>query len=122
MNGALADAAAPWVDHGVVPPRRLPAAPLEIAAYLADTLGHPVYERWTWARLVAVYGALPDARRAKPTVCRQLIDAPEVVEAWQRGRLRALPAHGTGGRHGRERAAEGACQALSPRGRGRGSR
>lgn len=88
-----ADGAAPvaWVDHGVVPPRRLPPEPNAIAAYLSDALGHPVYERWTWTRLIKVYGALPDARRAKPTVCRLLIDVPEVVEVWQRGRLRALP-------------------------------
>lgn len=83
----------PWIDHGVVPPRRLPTAPDEIAAYLTEALGHAVYERWTWSRLVSVYGALPDARRAKPGVCRLLIDTPQVVEAWQRGRLHALPAH-----------------------------
>lgn len=77
----------PWVDHGVTPPRRLPLQPEGIAAYLAETLAHPVYERWTWKRLIDVHGALPDARRAKPTVCRLLIDAPAVVEAWQRGRL-----------------------------------
>jgi len=90
---AAVDAAAArsWVDHGVVPPRRLPSSPDAIAAYLADVLGHPVYERWTWSRLIKVYGALPNARRIKPTVCRLLIDAPEVVEVWQRGRLRALP-------------------------------
>ncbi len=76
-----------WVDHGVTPPRRLPLEPEGIAAYLAEALGHPVYARWTWKRLIDVHGALPDARRAKPTVCRLLIDAPAVVEAWQRGRL-----------------------------------
>ena len=36
---------AAWVDHGVVTPRRLPLEPGAIAAYLAETLGHPVYER-----------------------------------------------------------------------------
>ena len=88
------DAVAPmtWIDLGVVPPRRLPAGPDAIAAYLAEVLGHPVYERWTWTRLIKAYGALPDARRVKPTVCRLLIDVPEVVEAWRRGRLRAMPA------------------------------
>lgn len=88
-NGATAPAA--WVDHGVVPPQRLPSEPAAVAAYLSEALGHPVYERWTWTRLIKVYGALPDAKRAKPTVCRLLIDVPEVVEVWQRGRLRALP-------------------------------
>ena len=87
------DESAPvWVDHGIVPPQRLPAQAEEAAAYLAEALGHPVYERWTWTRLAKVYGALPDARRAKPAVCRLLIDAPVAVEAWQRGRLRVLPA------------------------------
>lgn len=76
-----------WVDHGVAPPLRLPLSPEAMAAYLTDALGHAVYERWTWKRLVDVYGTLPDARRAKPTVCRLLIDAPAAVEAWQRGRL-----------------------------------
>jgi integrase/recombinase XerC len=76
-----------WVDHGMTPPRRLPLQAEGIAAYLAEALGHPVYERWTWKRLIDVHDALPNARRAKPTVCRLLIDAPAVVEAWQRGRL-----------------------------------
>jgi integrase/recombinase XerC len=47
-----------------------------------------VYQRWTWQRMIDVHGALPDARLAKPAVCRLPIDAPAVVEAWQRGRLR----------------------------------
>jgi len=78
------------VDHGVTPPRRLPQQPEGIAAYLAEALGHPVYERWTWRRLIDIHGTLPDARRAKPAVCRLLIDAPAVVEAWQRGRLQVM--------------------------------
>ena len=61
-----------WVDHGVVPPRRLPANPIEQAAYLAEALGHPVYERWTWLRLLTVHGTLPEARGARPAVCRCL--------------------------------------------------
>ena len=76
-----------WVDHGVVPPRRLPAESVEVTCYLAEALGHLVYERWTWRRLTQVYGALPDARRAKPAVCRLLIDHESAVEAWQRGRV-----------------------------------
>lgn len=71
----------------MTPPQRLPLQPEGIAVYLAEALGHPVYERWTWKRLIEGYGALPDARRAKPTVCRLLIDVPAVIEAWQRGRL-----------------------------------
>lgn len=80
-----------WVDHGVTPPQRLPLQPEAIADYLAQALGHPVYERWTWKRLIDVHGALPDARRARPAVCRLLIDAPAVVESWQRGRLQLAP-------------------------------
>jgi integrase/recombinase XerC len=79
-----------WVDHGVVPPRRLPASPIEQAAYLAEALGHPVYERWTWRRLLTVHGTLAEARRARPAVCRCLLNAPEAVEAWRRGRLQVI--------------------------------
>ncbi|MDG0854447.1 tyrosine-type recombinase/integrase [Roseateles puraquae] len=81
-----------WVDLGVVPPQRLPAGAAAVADYLALALGHPVFERWNWTRMIRVYGALPDARRAKPALCRLLIDAPEAVEAWQRGRLQLFSA------------------------------
>lgn len=87
MTGTPPDTWPQWVDHGVTPPCRLPLQPERVAVYLAEALAHPVYERWTWKRLIDVYGALPEARRAKPTVCRLLVDAPAVVEAWQRGRL-----------------------------------
>jgi len=43
-----------WVDHGVTPPQRLPEQPAGIAAYLAEVLGHPVYERWTAAAMSGV--------------------------------------------------------------------
>ena len=79
-----------WVDHGVTPPQRLPVDAAGIAVYLTEALGHPIYERWTWKRMVDVYGALPDARLAKPLICRLLIDAPAAIDAWQRGRLRAM--------------------------------
>lgn len=91
MNDQAAAApAAAWVDHGVVPPRRLPASPDEQATYLAEALGHPVYERWTWRRLLAAHGTLPDARRARPAVCRCLLNASVAVEAWRRGRLQVI--------------------------------
>lgn len=79
-----------WVDHGVSPPHWVPGDPQLAAQYLADALGHPVYERWTWRRLVQAYGALPDARRAKPKVCGLLIEVPAVTEFWQRGKLLTL--------------------------------
>ncbi len=79
-----------WVDHGVSPPHWLPDDPHLAAQYLADALGHPVYACWTWRRLVQEYGALPDARRAKPKVCGLLIDVPAVTEFWQRGKLLTL--------------------------------
>jgi integrase/recombinase XerC len=82
----MTDAVTGWVDHGMTPPQRLPSDAEGIAAYLAEALGHTVYQRWTWQRMIDVHGALPDARRAKPAVCRLLIDAPAVVEARQRGR------------------------------------
>lgn len=83
----MTDALSSWVDHGVTPPRRLPADAQAAAAYLSEALGHPVYERWTWRRLIQAFGALPDARRAKPAVCRLLLDHDVAIEAWQRGRL-----------------------------------
>lgn len=72
-----------WIDHGVTPPQRLPAAPEDQARYLAAALGHPVYERWTWSRLLREYVVLVDARRAKPAVCQILLGASEAVEFWQ---------------------------------------
>ena len=57
-----------WVDHGVMPAHAVPPAPELAAQYLANALMHPVYERWNWQRLIKIYGALPDARRAKPRV------------------------------------------------------
>ncbi len=74
----------------MVPPRRLPVDPIELAAYLAEALGHPVYERWTWRRLLTVHGTLPEARRARPVVCRCLLNASEAVEVWRRGRLQVI--------------------------------
>lgn len=76
-----------WVDHGVSPPQPIPDDPQLAAQYLADALGHPVYAYWTWRRLVQEYGALPDAKRAKPKVCGLLIEVAGVTEFWQQGRL-----------------------------------
>ncbi len=79
-----------WVDHGVTPAHAVPPAPELAAQYLANALMHPVYERWNWQRLIKVYGALPDARRAKPRVCNLLLNAEAVVEYWQKGKLHVV--------------------------------
>ena len=79
-----------WIDTEPEPAQMLPADASEKARYLTHALGHTVYERWTWQQLLKVYGALPDARRAKPKVCSLLIEHPAVVEYWQRGRAQAV--------------------------------
>ena len=79
-----------WIDTEPVPAQLLPADAGEKVRYLTRVLGHTVYERWTWQQLLKVYGALPDARRAKPKVCSLLIEHPAVVEYWQRGRSQAV--------------------------------
>ena len=79
-----------WVDDGVSPPQWLPQDPSSAALYLTEVLGHPVFEIWTWQRLVQVYGALPDAKRSKPKVCHLLIEVAQVTEVWHRGKLQTL--------------------------------
>ena len=80
-----------WLDQGVTPPQWLPESSVARAIYLTEALGQVVYERWTWQRLLKIHGTLADARRAKPKVCRILIDLPAVVEFWQRGRMHTVP-------------------------------
>ena len=79
-----------WVDYGVTPPQWLPQDPSTTAVYLTEVLGHPVFETWTWQRLVQVYGALPDAKRSKPKVCSLLIEVAQVTEVWHQGKLQTL--------------------------------
>ena len=79
-----------WVDYGVSPPQWLPQDPSTTAVYLTEVLGHPVFETWTWQRLVQVYGALPDAKRSKPKVCSLLIEVAQVTEVWHQGKLQTL--------------------------------
>ncbi|CAE6872251.1 Tyrosine recombinase XerC [Paraburkholderia aspalathi] len=79
---------ADWIDGGMTPPRRLPADTDAALAYLADTLGHVVYTRWTLAAIKGRYASLADAKVAHPTVMRQLLDHALVVEYWDRGRVR----------------------------------
>jgi site-specific recombinase XerD len=82
-----------WLDTEAEPAQPLPSDAGAAAQYLAQALGHSVYERWTWQQLLKAYGALPDARRAKPKVCQLLIERPAVIEYWQRGRLMAVAEH-----------------------------
>lgn len=79
-----------WVDHGVTPAHAVPTTPALAAQYLAHVLMHPVYEPWNWQRLIKSYGALPDARRAKPRVCKLLLNTEAVVEYWQKGKLHVV--------------------------------
>ena len=79
-----------WVDQGVTPAQTVPTAPELAAQYLSNVLMHPVYEHWNWQRLIKVYGALPDARRAKPRVCKLLLNVASVVEYWQKGKLHVV--------------------------------
>ena len=68
IDGAASESSALWVDHGVTPAQAVPRDPELAAKYLGNALTHPVFERWNWQRLIKVYGALPDGRRAKPKV------------------------------------------------------
>jgi len=79
---------ADWIDGGMTPPRRLPAGIDAALAYLADTLGHVVYTRWTLAMIKRRYASLADAKVAHPAVMRQLFDHSVVIEYWDRGRVR----------------------------------
>jgi integrase/recombinase XerC len=79
-----------WVDYGVSPPQCLPQDSSAAALYLTEALGHPVFETWTWQRLVKAYGTLPDAKRSKPKVCRLLIEVTQVTEVWHQGKLQSV--------------------------------
>lgn len=79
---------ADWIDGAMTPPRRLPADTGAALAYLADTLGHVVYTRWTLAALKGRYASLADAKVAHPAVMRQLLDHAVVIEYWDLGRVR----------------------------------
>ena len=79
---------ADWIDGAMTPPRRLPTDTDAALAYLADTLGHVVYTRWTLATIKGLYASLADAKVAHPAVMRQLLDRAVVIEYWDRGRVR----------------------------------
>ena len=79
---------ADWIDGAMTPPRWLPTDTDAALAYLADTLGHVVYTRWTLATIKGLYASLADAKVAHPAVMRQLLDCAVVIEYWDRGRVR----------------------------------
>ncbi|CAE6723566.1 tyrosine-type recombinase/integrase [Paraburkholderia nemoris] len=79
---------ADWIDGGMTPPRRLPADTDAALAYLADTLGHVVYTRWTLATIRSRYPSLAEAKVAHPAVMRQLLDHAVVIAYWDRGLVR----------------------------------
>jgi site-specific recombinase XerD len=80
-----------WVDHGVVPPRLLPETVDAALAYLTHALRHVCYERWTLTRLKHAYAVLSDAKAARPSTFRLLLDHSEVIEWWERGRVCTAP-------------------------------
>lgn len=84
--------AAGWIDHGVTPPRALPAQIDAALMYVADALGHVVYTRWTLATVKRHHASLADAKAARPAVMRVLLDHEAAVEYWDRGRVRTVAA------------------------------
>lgn len=82
---------ADWIDTGATPPQRLPDGIDGAIAYVTDVLGHIVYVRWTLAVVKRHYPSLADAKAAKPTLMRLLLDQTAAVEYWDRGRARVVP-------------------------------
>nr|WP_319000537.1 integrase [Burkholderia metallica] len=81
---------ADWVDTGATPPQRLPDDLDTAIAYVSDVLGHVVYLRWTLALVKRRFASLAEAKAAKPTVMRLLLDQSAAVEYWDRGRARVV--------------------------------
>jgi integrase/recombinase XerC len=77
----------------VSPPQPLPDSIEAALDYLAGATGHPVYLRWTLARLKRGCASLADAKREHPTVFALLLEHEAAVEYWDRGRLRIVAAH-----------------------------
>jgi integrase/recombinase XerC len=82
-----------WFDTAVSPPQPLPDSIEAALDYLAGATGHPVYLRWTLARLKRGCPSLADAKREHPTVFALLLEHEAAVEYWDRGRLRIVAAH-----------------------------
>jgi integrase/recombinase XerC len=81
-----------WIDIGCRPPQRLPGGMEAALEYVANTLGHPVYRRWTLTALKRGCPSLADARREHPAVFALLLEHDAAVEYWARGRARVVPA------------------------------
>jgi len=81
-----------WIDTTASPPQPLPDSIEAALDYLAGATGHPVYLRWTLARLKRGYPSLADAKREHPTVFALLLEHEAAVEYWDRGRLRIVAA------------------------------
>ncbi len=82
-----------WIDTAASPPQPLPDSIEAALDYLAGATGHPVYLRWTLARLKRGCPSLADAKREHPTVFALLLEHEAAVEYWDRGRLRIVAAH-----------------------------
>jgi site-specific recombinase XerC len=80
-----------WLDTGCRPPQRLPDSVDAALDYLAHTLGHPLYLRWTLTTLKRGCPSLADAKREHPTVFALLLEHETAIEYWERGRLRVVP-------------------------------
>jgi len=81
-----------WFDTAASPPQPLPDSLEAALDYLAGATGHPVYLRWTRARLKRGCPSLADAKREHPTVFALLLEHEAAVEYWDRGRLRIVAA------------------------------
>ena len=79
-----------WIDTAASPPQPLPDSVDAALDYVAAATGHPVYTRWTLARLKRGCPSLADAKREHPTVFALLLEHEAAVEYWERGRLRIV--------------------------------
>jgi integrase/recombinase XerC len=79
-----------WIDTAASPPQPLPDSVDAALDYVAAATGHPVYTRWTLARLKRGCPSLADAKREHPTVFALLLEHAAAIEYWERGRLRIV--------------------------------
>jgi integrase/recombinase XerC len=79
-----------WIDTAASPPQPLPDSVDAALDYMAAATGHPVYTRWTLARLKRGCPSLADAKREHPAVFALLLEHEAAIEYWERGRLRIV--------------------------------